>query len=162
MTTAIPGIRTVEERDRLVNVLLTFGRSGFRREDPTFLRELLRLPERLRVALTETLGVPDGVGSETRVAERCDQLEKELSNMRLVRLEVAFEPDDELVDRIIAALRRAAAWQVIADITVFPLLIGGCRISYEGRYKDFSVRRKVVEFFRNAPEPDVVGPGPAS
>lgn len=156
-TTSGFDVRTAEERDRVVNLLLMFARSGFRLGDPAFQRELLQMPDLLRALFTDALNISEGTGSGTGVAERCERFKKELSSMPMVRLEIAFEPDDELVGRIVAALRRSSGRHVVLDIAVIPSLIGGCRVSYEGRYKDFSVKNVVAEFFRNDAGPDAVG-----
>lgn len=69
-------------------------------------------------------------------------LENYLKKARPLIIYLAFNPSDELVSQIGLYLRKNSQHQIF-DLKVDPNLVAGAALSYNGIYKDYSLRAKI-------------------
>jgi hypothetical protein len=76
---------------------------------------------------------------------------KELENFLLkipkVKLEIAFEPREEFILKIEEWFREKVKKRMILDIIVNPKVIGGARIEFQGKWKDFSLEKEIEKLY---------------
>ncbi|TSC73262.1 MAG: hypothetical protein G01um101470_188 [Parcubacteria group bacterium Gr01-1014_70] len=74
---------------------------------------------------------------------------KRLGELRVLTLEIAFEPTEETLAVLISWVRRNLGVDVIMDIAVDRGLFGGARVSYEGRYKEINLAALIERAMRD-------------
>ena len=65
-----------------------------------------------------------------------------------VRLDIAFEPTYEFLSKISELMAREVGRKVILDINISKKLIGGLQISFNGRFADVSLEKKIKDSLR--------------
>jgi len=120
----ITKVRTVEERDMLKKELETLLDSLYTEKGSGF-ESALKSKGRFWVSeiiRNESSGGPD-------------------AKFKVLTLRLAFEPTDTSIDKFIAFTRKNVGESVILDFEYYPRLLGGAVITYEGEYRDFSLKR---------------------
>jgi F0F1-type ATP synthase delta subunit len=64
-----------------------------------------------------------------------------------VKLEIAFEPREEFILKIEEWFREKVKKRMILDIIVNPKVIGGARIEFQGKWKDFSLEKEIEKLY---------------
>jgi hypothetical protein len=101
-------------------------------------------------ALIEALSITDPATMDRgKLYTDISEIIKQLENLPQVGLTLAYSPSE-------AALIKWSLWfikeygrKVIFYITVNPSLIGGATISFQGKYKDFSLDRTIRTYLAN-------------
>lgn len=76
-------------------------------------------------------------------------LKKELAKIKFMEVSVAFDPSIEVTERIASFVKKNSKQSLAIDIKVDPKLIGGALVSFEGRFFDGSVLKKLNETLMN-------------
>lgn len=74
-----------------------------------------------------------------------DVLRKGLRSLPVVRLTLAFEPDEKTVNMVIDWCRREVDTQAVVKMDVDEAIVGGAKVSFGGRYGDFTLRNKLAK-----------------
>ena len=77
--------------------------------------------------------------------EYLEGLKKALEELPIVSLTTAFYPTEGFLAELVSKMREVMKAQVLVDVKVRRLLLGGARVEYGGRFKDYSVRNKLTE-----------------
>jgi hypothetical protein len=77
-----------------------------------------------------------------------ENLKKELEEMDSVRITLGFEPSLEVLENIHTWLSNNLKKNIVMDLTFNPSIIGGVIIAYEGKYRDFSLRKELINYFK--------------
>ena len=76
---------------------------------------------------------------------------KELENFLLkipkVKLEIAFTPTEEFVLKIKEWFKEKIKKKIILDIVVNPKIVGGARIEFQGKWRDFSLEKEIEKLY---------------
>jgi hypothetical protein len=70
-------------------------------------------------------------------------LENFLLKIPKVKLEIAFEPSEEFILKIEKWFEEKVKERMILDIFVNPKIVGGVKIEFQGRWKDFSLEKEI-------------------
>ena len=81
-----------------------------------------------------------------------DGLRAQLVMLRVLTLEIAFDPTEESLAVFIIWIRRHLGNDVIMEISVDKGLYGGARVSYEGRYKEINLAYLIENTMRQKQE----------
>lgn len=73
------------------------------------------------------------------------EAETQLDNLSTLILYLTFEPDEQTVAQIGEFARKTFNKQILLDIKFDPNLIAGAALSFNGAYKDYSLRAKIEE-----------------
>lgn len=133
--------------------------------------EALRLEEEVDLLLKKIYETKEGafeealeksvrswVSEEIKMAFAENQIEKEgflkgvkeaLNKLKILKLTLAFEPVEETLDKIHSWVLREIGEGVVIEIAFNPNILAGAIIIYEGKYKDYSFRKKFEEDFKN-------------
>lgn len=78
-----------------------------------------------------------------------DKIQAITSNLPLLSLVIAFEPNEETLKLLSEWLFSNTHKQVLLDITVDTKIIGGATISFNGKYADCSIKTKFDQIFQD-------------
>jgi hypothetical protein len=74
-------------------------------------------------------------------------LENFLLKIPKVKLEIAFEPSEEFILKIEGWFREKVKRRMILDIFVNPKIVGGARIEFQGKWRDFSLEKEIEKIY---------------
>lgn len=132
-------IRTTEERDKL-ELELDLLLSNLYEHQGTGLDSALRTKVRNWVATEIRTELPDV--SDVGLAQNyIKNLKGELSKLKTLKLKIAFEPTDSSIDKFSDFAHRYIGRDVLIDFEIDPQIFGGAEITYEGEYRDLSLKR---------------------
>lgn len=101
----------------------------------------------LKQALTQ---LPDM--SPKTVRGYLEGLRKQLTTLRILSLEIAFDPTEETIAVLTGWVREYLGNDIIMDLSVDRGLFGGARVSYEGRYKEINLAILIENIMRQQEE----------
>jgi F0F1-type ATP synthase delta subunit len=81
--------------------------------------------------------------SVAEFSEFFDLLKKNLLKIPIVKLEIAFEPRENFISEINEWFKKNLGKKVILDIFVNPKIVGGAKIEYQGKWKNYSLAKKI-------------------
>ncbi len=79
--------------------------------------------------------------------EEISELEKKLRYLPEIKLEIAFSPDDNFINKIDWWLEKELGQKIILNITVNPKVVAGAIIEYHGYWRDFSSAKEIDRLF---------------
>lgn len=79
--------------------------------------------------------------------EFIDGLQKALSEVKVIKLTLSFEPTEELMEMMRSFIESNTNMHKVLDIEVDPKIIGGLIIEDGGLYKDYTLRKHLLEYF---------------
>lgn len=71
------------------------------------------------------------------------ELEKYLRSLPEIKLEIAFSPENNFLEKISQWLEKELGQKIILDLTVNPKIVGGAIIEYQGNWRDFSLAKEI-------------------
>jgi len=77
------------------------------------------------------------------------QVKEKLQNLPVLSLTLAFMPDEKMIEKFSAWVKVNLTDQTILDFEIDPSLLGGALISFNGKYLDGSLFKKMEEIFGN-------------
>ncbi|TSC75984.1 MAG: hypothetical protein G01um101430_154 [Parcubacteria group bacterium Gr01-1014_30] len=75
------------------------------------------------------------------------KLEKKLKSLPEIKLEIAFSPKDNFLNKISEWLEKESGQKVILNLTINPKIVAGAIIEYQGNWRDFSLAGEIDKFF---------------
>jgi len=81
-----------------------------------------------------------------------DGLGKELMRLRILSLEIAYDPTEETIAVLTTWIREFLGNDIIMELSVDRGLFGGARVSYEGRYKEINLATFIEQTMREQQE----------
>lgn len=141
-------VRTKREAEILAEEIAKLIESLYKTRDGTY-EEVLGASVRAWVseALT-TLLAKEGVNKEETLRDLKDKLEK----VKVLKLELAFEPTEAAISKIHEWAKANAGENILLDLGYNPAILAGAIITYKGKYGDYSLRKKLDEEFRKNKE----------
>lgn len=77
--------------------------------------------------------------------QQLDALKKQLQNVIIVKITLAFEPNAAIAENISAALRKIFDASSVIDFAFDKSIVAGAVIEYQGKYFDGSLGKKLAE-----------------
>ncbi len=134
-------INTVDDRDLVLNEIDILRSSLFQQKGEAF-DSVLKAKVRAWVRSHILINLEsEQISKETYLT----YLKEELIKMEIVILELAFEPSLTSVETLALTVKKIRGNSCLLDIRYNPELIAGVRISFKGKYKDFSMKEKFEE-----------------
>jgi len=90
-------------------------------------------------------------GSRERQSAFLEKLGKELQSLPEIRLEIAFPPDDDFLNKISQWLEKKLDQKIILDLTINPKVVGGAIIEYQGNWREFSLAKEIDQLISQPP-----------
>lgn len=74
-----------------------------------------------------------------------ERLKNFLLKIPQIKIEIAFEPSREFIEKLSSFLEENAKEKIILDLVFNPAIVGGVIVEYKGKYFDFSLAKKIDE-----------------
>jgi F0F1-type ATP synthase delta subunit len=85
--------------------------------------------------------------SVAEFSEFFDRLKETLLKTPIVKLEIAFEPRESFILEMREWFKKNLGKRVILDIFVNSKIVGGAKIEYQGKWKDYSLAKKIEKIY---------------
>jgi len=76
-------------------------------------------------------------------------IKQDLKKIRILKMSLAIDPTNETIDHIFEWVKKNLGEGIILDIDKNETILGGAVISFDGMYKDLSLKRTLEEIFKN-------------
>ena len=90
--------------------------------------------------------------SQTDLSNYIDFIKGKIQHLKFLKLTIAVNPSKELVDEIFYWINKNVGEDIILDLDIDKTIIAGGVVEFEGRFKDYSVKRKLDSFFTANPK----------
>lgn len=77
-----------------------------------------------------------------------ENLKKELSELPVLKIQIAFSPPQSTTERISRYLEKEVGKKIILDILVNPEIVGGAILEYQGKYLNLSLAKEIEKLFQ--------------
>jgi len=133
-------VRTAHERDYLKSALDVLLKNLYHTE-PKPLEEIAEelLPYAIGKALVASSRLAHAADTAAAMETFLSGLASALGTFRVVKLELAFEPQEETVAIVSRWVRQYLGADSIIDTSLDPLLLGGARIAFAGKYREVNL-----------------------
>ena len=140
----LQSIKTIEDRNRLYSGIELVSEAIYKEG------ELLKvLDSQISKNLREYIG--DGTSQEV-VSEKLSDLKNSLADLAVVKLTLAFEPSESTIDKIITFVRQTLSEKIILEVRFEPKILGGVILEFRGLYRDYTLKSRLDEVFKNKRE----------
>ncbi len=76
-------------------------------------------------------------------------IKQDLKKIRTLKISLAINPTSEIIDRLFDWAKKNLGEGIILDIDKNETILGGAIISFDGIYKDFSLKNTLEEIFKD-------------
>lgn len=137
-------VRTREELDHLRQGIERLEEALYRRHSQSF-ENIMRgeLPEGVARHLEEIFSHPPYAENRSSQEALLAELKKSLKWVKYIKIEFAFEPTELLVEKVSEWVRQEVGENIVLDISADLAMLGGARLSYGGKYDEYSLVRLI-------------------
>lgn len=137
-------VHTREEAEVLEEALAEMENRLFKKtHDAARLLEDIRLSAKTVDILKQFVATEAASANPVDAHETLATLRKKISELKMVRVELAVEPDPRLIEEISRWVRTNVAGQALVDVGVDRRMLGGARIIFNGRYRQMTLAELV-------------------
>ncbi|OGM27974.1 hypothetical protein A2962_03575 [Candidatus Woesebacteria bacterium RIFCSPLOWO2_01_FULL_39_61] len=129
-------IKTSEEKDKLMEEIDILLNSLFQNKGEAF---SILLKTGVRAWLSEYIRA-ELAKDEANPFEYLKKIKEELNSFKALKLTLAFEPTESNIEKFSYAVKKYLGEKVVIEFSYNPTLIAGCTLTYEGKYRDFSMK----------------------
>lgn len=149
----LSNIKTVDEANRFASEIDTLLDALFKTQGNAFEKALNSISIPNKQTLKEAF-LKDNVSFEdkTMIKEYLIGLKERVQKLRVLKLSLGFAPSEDSIDKLFTWVLKNQGVGVILDIKEDKKIIGGAIIEFEGKYKDFSLKKKLEEVFASKRE----------
>jgi hypothetical protein len=141
-------IHVPEERDEAYRGLEALEKSFYSSEPKTLDERLWGLfPESVRQVLRPMLSRPSDGQNSAEILELLKTLKTKLKIMPVVKLDLAFYPEERFLDKVARWIKENVAEDAIVEINVDRTIVGGARIIFGGRYLEETLEKMLEKEF---------------
>ncbi|PIY65448.1 hypothetical protein COY91_02465 [Candidatus Shapirobacteria bacterium CG_4_10_14_0_8_um_filter_39_15] len=79
-------------------------------------------------------------------------LKQNLQDLPVLSLTLAFPPDEKMIEKLSGWVKTNVTDETLLDFEINPEILGGALISFNGKYLDESLSKKMEEIFSNQKE----------
>lgn len=143
-------LRTMDEVSHVIHSLEEF--SGTFYSPKTFEEQqhvFSKLPKELGdILLTEIVPVPVTRENQIETKRKVDQLMENLKRCQNIKLTIAFLPNDTTISLFSDWVKKNIKPEMLIDLQFDRTIVGGALLISSGAYKDYSVKKKLSNFFQ--------------
>jgi len=77
------------------------------------------------------------------------EIKQEISKVKVLKLYLAIDPTPQIIENTSSWVKENLGEDVVLDIERDETILGGAIISFDGQYKDFSLRKTLDEIFKS-------------
>lgn len=114
------------------------------------LEEILAKYVRVRVAVEiKKLINYNSIAGKDQTRALLSDAYRTICALPILKLTMAFEPSESVIDNISNWARSNLQSGMLLDLSLDRSLLGGAQIVHEGKYYDYSLKKKIKEVFEN-------------
>jgi len=141
-------IRTVEDVEEMSFTINTLLKSIFKTQEQSFEKTLYSISHKTSQKIRELLSQNKmNMDDRKGINDFLTGLKEQLNKLQAIKITLAFYPSEATLDLIFSWVLKNLGFGVILDIQEDKRLLGGAAINFNGRHKDFSLRKKLDEVF---------------
>ncbi|MDP3770532.1 MAG: hypothetical protein U1A25_02515 [Candidatus Sungbacteria bacterium] len=146
MIPLIRTIRTKEEKDILRDQMIMLEAALFRSETQGYEKILqTRLPEHIAAAMRDILAQPSFKEHPEATRTFFQDLKNMIDILPVVKLSLAFNPSEEMIQRLHEWIQKNRGVGVVLDISYDAMILGGARMIFQGRYKEMTLSQMITD-----------------
>lgn len=132
-------VRTGEERSAVLQGIALLQESLYRRGEAP-LHDILHKYFSGKIARLIQEGIPEPHQKHQEAARAfLVYVRGVLDRMRPFKIDLAFEPSEEMAEKLVNFIRTETGEDVLLEINQDRTILGGVRLSFNGRYRDLSL-----------------------
>lgn len=144
----ITSLKTTEEKYRLSSEIDDLLLSIFKTESQSFDNALKDISQDFANKIKETFRKNRlDIGNKEIIRNFLIKLKELLEKLKIIRLTIVFEPSLQTIENIHNWISSNLGEGYILDIQTNQKILGGAIITFNGEYKDFSVKKNLEDFF---------------
>ena len=146
MAAVVRGVRTKDERDMLREQINELEAALFH-SDPKIFDDILtaRLPKNTTDAMREIFARPEFKGNTQALRNFFQNLRDTLDTFSLLKINIAFKPSEQMIDRLHEWTQQNLGLGVALDINYDGSILGGARIIFGGKYKEMTLAQMITD-----------------
>jgi F0F1-type ATP synthase delta subunit len=90
--------------------------------------------------------------SQSDLGNYIEFIKKKIENLKVLKFTLAIDPSQELVDEIYYWIGKNIGENIILDLNTDKTIIAGGIVEFQGKFKDYSLKRKLDIFFAANPK----------
>ncbi len=144
-------IRTVQEKEEFLSQLDILLANLFKTDAFNF-EDTLKKTVSLNNVWIIKRGVKDhniDTNDRTAIENLLGNIKTQVEKLKVLKIYLAFDPTTEIIDDIFNWTLKNIGEEVVLDIEKDESILGGAIIVFEGRYRDFTLKRGLEEIFQN-------------
>jgi len=139
---SLRAIATVVDQDEFLNQIDTLRDSLYNKD--------MDIQMRLKkIRIDFSAPISSALENAVDKAKVLDNLRLAVKTMRVINMRVGFNYDLDFVSRLADWIKDNVGEDVVLDIVTSYILIGGAVISFDGKYRDYSVRSALDKVWKN-------------
>lgn len=143
-------VHTQEGVLMLIRGIEVLERSLYRSHQDSFEKILEKeIPQGIASILRDLFASPSYANDVQKRGEFLSLIKEKLMKLQSLRLEIAFEPTERIAEEFVHWIRREIRQDLVVEFVVDPLVLGGARMIFNGRYCDFSLHRMIDDLMAN-------------
>jgi len=144
----ITSLKTTREVDDLSSEIDTIASAFFRSEEVSLEKALISISEDLAKKITEifekfNLDMTD----KELVRDFLDTLKNLIKKFKVIKLTLAFDPTRKTIENIHESVSENIGIGYILDVEIDESVLAGAVVMFNGKYKDFTLRKNLEETF---------------
>jgi F0F1-type ATP synthase delta subunit len=144
MDNLLSAVKTTGDRNRLYSEIELVSQAMYKEEE---------LKKVLNAGVSKQLGdYLSGDLSHEMLSAKLSDLKKSLGELKVVKVTIAYEAPESTIQKIIGLVRQNFGEKTILELGVEPLILGGLIFEYGGLYRDYTLKTKLSEVFKNKKE----------
>lgn len=146
-------IETLDDAEKISFEIETLLDSVFKTETQAFEKSLKSVSAKTSDAIKGILAQNDiALDNRKGIKNFLLGLKDQLHNLKVIKITLAFEPSQRTITNIFSWILGNIGFGIVLDINYDKTIIGGAVIYFEGKYKDFSLKKRLDTTFKNRRE----------
>lgn len=154
----ITQLRTTAELTQVLRSLEAFPDTLFSGKTSEECRLVFKdLPKQLAdVLVTHFCTEPLTPENQISIKRQIDEVSDKLRTCKSIQITIAFQPDEEVISLFSDWVKRNVSNELLLDIQLNKTIVGGAQIISAGKFKDYSVHKRLANKFQIQRE-DIMG-----
>jgi len=146
----ITKLHTIADTTQVIHCLEEFSSSSF---SPTSLPEqqqiFRKLPKEIAdILIAKLASVAPTPETKITTKREVNELLDKLRRCKSIKLTIAFQPDDATIALYSDWIKKNVNQDILLDLQFDRSIVGGARIIAGGKYKDYSVKKNLINRFQ--------------
>lgn len=144
----ITSIKTIQEVDSLVRNLDTLALTFFKSEKISTGKALDSISADLASKIIQIFAKNNlDIDNRETISSFCKTLKDLIKKLKIIKIVLAFNPTNKAIENVHNFIKEALGIGYILNIEVSEDILGGAIVIFNGKYIDFSLKKRIEETF---------------